>query len=127
MLGTPELDAVLQGFLRRAEQRGSIPSLDLLATLLVMQPRRRLAFWAARPHCRLMSHLSPSGIPQSFSAGLIKELRSDLGLRSTACGLEMLLQCREKSYKTRVPGDVAMVVLSVVVSSEPIPGICAWE
>jgi len=32
----------------RAEQRGKIPSLDLMATFLLMHPRILLAFWAAR-------------------------------------------------------------------------------
>lgn len=30
-----------------AEQRGTIPSLCLLVTVLLMQPRARLAFWPA--------------------------------------------------------------------------------
>jgi len=34
----------------REEQRGRIPSLDLLATLLLMQPRIRLAFWEVSAH-----------------------------------------------------------------------------
>lgn len=38
----------------RVEQRVAIPSLSLLAILL-MQPRILLAFWAARAQCRLMS------------------------------------------------------------------------
>ncbi|KAK4831314.1 hypothetical protein QYF61_016803, partial [Mycteria americana] len=50
--GAPELDAALQGGLTRAEQRGRIPSLALLATLLWMQPRIRLAFWAVSAHCQ---------------------------------------------------------------------------
>ncbi|KFV19790.1 WD repeat-containing protein 78, partial [Tauraco erythrolophus] len=36
------------------EQRGRIPSLALLPTLLWVQPRTRLAFWAASAHCQLM-------------------------------------------------------------------------
>ena len=40
--------------LTREEQRGRIPSLDLLATLLLMQPRIWLAFWAALPAQNLM-------------------------------------------------------------------------
>ncbi|KAK4807440.1 hypothetical protein QYF61_001991 [Mycteria americana] len=71
VLRTPELDAVLQGGLTRAEQRGRIPSLDLLATLLWMQPRMLLAFWAASAHCRLMSSLSSISTPKSFSTGLL--------------------------------------------------------
>jgi len=43
--------------LTRAEQRGRIPSLALLATLLLMQPRVWLAFWAASARWWLMSSL----------------------------------------------------------------------
>ena len=38
----------------RAEQRSRITSLCLLVTLLLMQPRTRLAFWAASTHCLLI-------------------------------------------------------------------------
>jgi len=38
VLRAPELDAGLQMGLTRAEQRGRISFLDLLATLLLMQP-----------------------------------------------------------------------------------------
>jgi len=41
-----------QGGLTRAEQRGRIPSLALLPTLLGMKLRIQMAFWAAsRLHC----------------------------------------------------------------------------
>ena len=57
--------------LTRAEYRGRIPSLDLLAMLLLMQPRAQLAFWAARAHCCvILSFLSTSTLT-SFSAGLL--------------------------------------------------------
>jgi len=52
----------------RAEQRGRIPSLNLLATLLLMQPRTRLAFWAVSAHWWLMSNFSSTTILKSFSA-----------------------------------------------------------
>jgi len=39
------------GGVTKLGQRGRIPSLALLATLLGMQPRVRLAFWAASAHC----------------------------------------------------------------------------
>jgi len=42
--------------LTRAEQRDRIPSLDLLATLLLMQPRTQLAFWAMSAHCQVSHH-----------------------------------------------------------------------
>jgi len=57
VLRAPELDMGLQGGLTRAEQRGRITSLDLLATLLLMQPRLRLAFWAVSTHCWVTSSL----------------------------------------------------------------------
>ncbi|KAK4819180.1 hypothetical protein QYF61_025995 [Mycteria americana] len=66
VLRTPDLDAVLQGGLSRAEQRGRILSLDLLATLLWMQPRIRLPFWAASyPQVLLRRAALNPFIPQS--------------------------------------------------------------
>jgi len=40
--------------LTRAEQRGRITSVDLLATLLLMQPTIRLVFWVVSTHCQVM-------------------------------------------------------------------------
>ncbi|KAJ7412681.1 hypothetical protein BTVI_45489 [Pitangus sulphuratus] len=45
-LRTPEMDAVLQGGLIQAEYRSKIYYLDLLTTVLWMQPRTHLTFWA---------------------------------------------------------------------------------
>ncbi|NXC50112.1 ABCAD protein, partial [Penelope pileata] len=42
---------------KNAESFFRITSLDLLATLILMQPRIRVAFWAASAHCRLMLRL----------------------------------------------------------------------
>ena len=42
--------------------------------LLFMQPRTRLALWAASAHCRLMSSLSSIGTPKSLSAELLSIL-----------------------------------------------------
>ncbi|KAK4818250.1 hypothetical protein QYF61_009425 [Mycteria americana] len=53
------------------EQSGRISSLDLLAKLLLMQPRIRLAFCAVSAHCRLMSSFLSISIPKSFSSGLL--------------------------------------------------------
>ena len=57
--------------LTRAEQSGRIPSLDLMPTLLVMQPRIQLAFWAASAHWWLMSGFSSTSTAKSFLAGLL--------------------------------------------------------
>jgi len=57
--------------LTRAEQRGRITSLALLATLLLMQPRVRLAFQAASASCQLTSSFSFTSTPMSFLAGLL--------------------------------------------------------
>jgi len=46
--------------LTRAEQRGRIPSLDLLATMLLMQPRVLLAFWAGSCPCPCRLLLLPA-------------------------------------------------------------------
>jgi len=47
-VGSPELDPALQMCLLSVGQRGSITSLNLLATLLLTQPRRLSVFAAAR-------------------------------------------------------------------------------
>jgi len=58
--------------LARAKQRGRIPSLDMLATLLEMQSRIWLAFWAASAHCWVMlSFWVNQQPPKSFLAGLL--------------------------------------------------------
>lgn len=43
----------------RAEQRGKTISLELLVTLLVMQPRVLIIFWAVKAHCWLISNFQP--------------------------------------------------------------------
>lgn len=47
-----------------------MPSLALLATLIWMQPRIQLAFWAGSAHCQLMPSFSSTSTPSSFSSGL---------------------------------------------------------
>lgn len=49
-----------------SEQRGRIPSLDLLVTLLLMQPRISVAFFTARPCCWHMLNSMPNRIPGAF-------------------------------------------------------------
>jgi len=66
VLGAPELDAGLLGGLSRAEQRGRIPPLALLATLLGMQPGVRLSFWAACARWWLMSSISYTNTQSVF-------------------------------------------------------------
>ena len=46
------------------EQMRRIPSLKLVATILLMQPRTWFAFWAASAHSRLMSSFSPTSTPR---------------------------------------------------------------
>jgi len=60
--------------LTRMEEMGRIPSLALLATLLLMQPRTQLAFWAMSAHWWLMSSFSFLSTPKSLSAGLLSIL-----------------------------------------------------
>ena len=57
--------------LTRAEQRRRIPSLDLLATLLLMQPRIQLAFWDLNTHCQVLLSFSLANTPKSFLVGLL--------------------------------------------------------
>jgi len=62
----PEQDTILS-----QEQRGRISILDLLLTLLLVQPRLQLPFEAARAHCRLLLNLPTTDIPKSFFSGLL--------------------------------------------------------
>ena len=50
---------------------GRIPSLALLATLLLMQPRIQLAFWPVSAHCWLIVSFPSTDTPKSFSTGLL--------------------------------------------------------
>jgi len=52
VLRAPDLDAGLLGggVCVCVSYWGRIPSIDLLAMLLLLQPRIRLAFWAAHAH-----------------------------------------------------------------------------
>lgn len=91
-LGSPEPDPALP---TGAKQRGRLPSLDLLAKLLLVQPRTPLTFSAARARCRLVvtrvstrtqSHLSPVAaflpLSTTFSSQLHLQLPKCL---SAAC------------------------------------------
>jgi len=66
-----------------AEQMDTIPSLDLLATPLLMQPRMLLAFWAASMHCWLVSTRTCSPSPQGCSPTLYTYLGLPQPKRST--------------------------------------------
>lgn len=53
------------------EQRGRVTSLDLLATLLLMQLKIWLAFWSASAHWWLMLSFLSTNTPKCFSTGLL--------------------------------------------------------
>jgi len=55
----------------RTEQRGRIISLNLLVTLLLMQPGIWLAFWVLSAQCWFVLNLSSTHTPKSFSSGLV--------------------------------------------------------
>ena len=63
-LGSPELVPGLQHCLTSAEQKGSITSLDLLATVCLLQPRMMVAFFTARVICWFKVSLLPAENPQ---------------------------------------------------------------
>jgi len=73
VLRAAELDAGPQvgSHQSRAEQRGRITSLDLLATLLLMQLGIWLVFWVASTRCWVMLSFLSTNIPKSFSARLL--------------------------------------------------------
>ena len=61
--GLPNWTQYSKWGLMRAEQKGRPTPLDLLLTLLFMQPAIRLAFWAASTYCWLMlNHQTSSPI-----------------------------------------------------------------
>jgi len=55
-------------------------SLDLLATLVLMQPRIQLAFWAGSAHCQLMSNFSSTSVPKSCKQGEAKQIPPSRGI-----------------------------------------------
>jgi len=61
--------------LTRGEQRRRITSLNLLAMLMLMQPRIPLAALATRAHCWLMANLLSTRTPSSFSPELLSAER----------------------------------------------------
>jgi len=89
--------------LMRAELRGTVTSLALLATPLLMEFRIPLAFQAAGAHCWLMFSFSSVRTPKSFSAGLFS--RSSSPSLYTYLGL-----CQLKSILS-FQGVVLMLIL----------------
>ncbi|KAK4829473.1 hypothetical protein QYF61_004763 [Mycteria americana] len=71
VLGSPALDTALQM---------CQTSLDVLVTLCLIQPRRRLTSFAAKVHCWLMFNLVSTRIPQSFSAKMLASCEPQLAL-----------------------------------------------
>jgi len=76
MLRATDLDTVLTSthltvLTSPGQNRGTITSIALLATLLLMESRTPLAFWGASAHCWLMLCCSSTGTPspsqQSYS------------------------------------------------------------
>jgi len=80
--------------LTRAEQRGRVTSLGLLTMLLLMQPRRQLAAFAARAQYELIFNLMSNRTLSSFFAELLSSqsassmywgIESDVGLVISLC------------------------------------------
>ena len=70
MLVPPELDTALKGGSHESGVEGENPLPDLLATLLLMQPRIWLAFWAEDTHWQVMLSFLSTNTPKS-STGLL--------------------------------------------------------
>mgnify|MGYP001857004296 CR=1 FL=1 len=68
VLGSPELDAVIQVGSHESRVMGQ-NHLPQPAGHLLTQPRIQLALWPASAHCWLMSSLSPTDTSKSFSEG----------------------------------------------------------
>ena len=93
MLGAPEPNAVLQLGSHKSGVEGEN---HLLVTLLLMQPRIRLAFWPAGVHCRVTLSFSSANTPKSFSAGLLSvhslpSLYLCLGFVLVSAGTELIV------------------------------------
>ena len=67
--GSPELDTILQVWPH--QQRGRIPSFDLLMILCLMQPRVLSDCFAARAHCWIVFNLVSTRTPKTFSVKLL--------------------------------------------------------
>ena len=67
----PRASAALQVGYHLSRTEGQDPLPSLLPTLLWMQPRTRLALCAVSAQGWVMSSLSSSSTPESFSAGLL--------------------------------------------------------
>lgn len=70
VMGSPELNTVLQVWAYQGWLEMKITSLELLVIFCLMQPRIPLDFLVARAHCWLRFNLVSSGTPRSSSAGL---------------------------------------------------------
>lgn len=66
VLGSPALDPAPQVCLTKAEERERFTSLDLLAMLFLVQPRRLLAAFVAGARCCLTVSLLSIRTPQSL-------------------------------------------------------------
>lgn len=66
----PRAGCSTPGWVSQEQSRRAESPLALLATLLWMQPRIQVTFWALSTNCWFMSSPSSTCIPKSFSAGL---------------------------------------------------------
>jgi len=76
VLRAPGLDAVLQMGPHEGRAEADNPTLSLLPTPLLKQPRVLLAFWAASARCKVMVSFSTASTPMSFSSGLLSDLNA---------------------------------------------------
>lgn len=75
--GDPSPVGITPGeWFRKAEKSSRISSLDMMAVLLLMQPRMCFTFQAASAHCWFISNYSPISIPKSLFVGLISNYSS---------------------------------------------------
>ncbi|KAK4827750.1 hypothetical protein QYF61_021221 [Mycteria americana] len=89
--------------LTSAEQRGRITSLDLLAILLLMQPRIPSAFFKGRVHCLLIFNLVSTRTLRSFSAKLF----SSWAVLSTYWWMEIKQQSPSSNLGFRHDGKLS--------------------
>jgi len=103
-------------------------SLDLLATLLLMQPKIQLAFWAARAHSGLVSRFPSTSTSRSFLTSerfAFKSFISQLALvvRVALIQVQYLALGIVELPEVPFPGPTAQACLGLS-ELHPVPWAC---
>lgn len=122
--GSPEMNTELQICLTSVQQREGITSLNLLATLCAIQPRRLLTFFVVRVGYQLIFSLVFMRTPWSFSAQLPVQLsgtpcRGSWDYFSPGAGVDIFLPWTSWGSSSpnppacKVPSNVSRILLYI--------------